>query len=135
MPWKEAIPKSMMKETVKNSVMMINAFPPKSGINDYLSPCNIAIGKTLDYKTHFCSPFGDHAQVQQNEEPHNSAKEQTLGAIGLGPIDNAQGRWKFMSPETGYLIKRYSWDVIPMTQEAMNKALEHRKKENSPLWT
>ena len=69
MPWKEAIPKLTTREVVKNSVMMINAFPPKSGINNYLSPRNIAIGKTLDYKMHFKSPFGDYAQVHQNEEP------------------------------------------------------------------
>ena len=74
MPWNEAIPKLMMRETVKNSVMMINAFPLKSGINNYLSPCNIVTGKTLDYKTHFHLPFGDYAQVHQNEEPRNSTR-------------------------------------------------------------
>ena len=93
MLWKEAILKLMMRETVKNSVMMINAFPPKSGIGDCLSQRNITIGKRLDCKMHFRLPFGDYAQVHQNEEPHNSAKERTLGAISLGPIDNAQGGW------------------------------------------
>ena len=32
---------------VKNSMMMINAFPPKSGINDYSLPRDIAIGKNI----------------------------------------------------------------------------------------
>ena len=132
MPWKEAIPKLTMRETVKNSVMMINAFPPKSGINEYLSPRDIVIGKTLDYKMHFCLPFGDCAQVHQNEEPCNSTKERTLGAISLGPIDNAQGGWKFMSLETGYLIKWHLWNAVPMTQEVVNKVIEWGKQENFP---
>ena len=69
MPWKEAMPKLTMCEVAKNSVMMINALPPKSGIDGYLSPRNIAIGETLDCEMHFKLPFGDCAQVHQNEEP------------------------------------------------------------------
>ena len=61
------------------------------GINDYSSPQNVVIGEMLDCETHFKLPFGDYAQVHQHEEPCNSDKERTLGAISLGPIDNAQG--------------------------------------------
>ena len=89
----KAMPKLTMHEVVKNSVMMMNAFPPKSGINDCSSPRNIAIRKTLDCKTHCKLPFGNHAQVHQNEESCNGNKEQTLGAIVLGPIDDAKGGW------------------------------------------
>ena len=44
LPWKKAIPRLIVRETVKNSVMMINAFPPKSGIHATLSPRNIVTG-------------------------------------------------------------------------------------------
>ena len=80
----------------------------------------------------FCLPFGNYTQVHQNKEPHSSTKEWTLGAISLGPIDNAQGRWKFVSLETGHLIKQYLWDAMPMTQEVTNKVIECGKQENSP---
>ena len=63
---------------------MINAFPPKSGIHATLSPRNIVTGQTLNYNIHFKLPFGDYAQVHENEEPRNSMKKHTLGAICLG---------------------------------------------------
>ena len=37
-PWKEATPKLMVKEVVKCCTMMMNGFPPKSGIETCLSP-------------------------------------------------------------------------------------------------
>ena len=115
MPWKKATPKLTLGEVAKNFAMMMNAFPPKSTISDYSSPQSIAIGKTLDCEMHFRLPFGDCAQVHQNKEPKNSNKEQTLGAISLGPINDAQGGWKFMSLATSCSLKRHSWDAMPMT--------------------
>ena len=115
---------------MKNSVMIIiDAIPPKSGINDYLSPHNVVIGKTLDCKMHFCLPFGNYAQVHQNEEPRNGTKERTPGVMSLGLIDNAQDGWKFMSLENRCLIKQCLWDAVPMTQEVTNEVSEHGKKK------
>ena len=98
MPWKWAIPKSLTCKVVKNFVMMMNDFPPKSGIGNYSSPRNIAIGMTLDHKMHFKLPFGDCAQVHQNKEPQNGNKECTLGAVSLRPIHSAHS-------EMGQLLK------------------------------
>ena len=119
-PWKDAISHVIVKEVVKHSMMMLNAFPWKSGITTHLSPCNLIAGKTLNYKHHFKLPIGDYAQVHQQEEPHNSMAEQMLGAICLGLINNAQGSYKFMSLATGKMIKRFTWTPIPMTQEVIN---------------
>ena len=88
-PWKKSIPKLITKETVKHIVKMINAFPPKSGITTKLSPRNIITGKSLNYKHHFKIPLGDYVQVHEEEQPRNSMAERTLGAICLGPLDNA----------------------------------------------
>jgi len=77
----------------------------------------------LSYKHHFKLPLGDYAQVHEHEEPRNSMAERTLGAICLGPLDNAQGGYKFMSLRTGALIKRYSWTAIPMTQEVIDRVI------------
>ena len=85
------MPKLMIIETAKNAVRMIDAFPPKSGVSGTLSPRNIATGKGVNHKMHFKLPFGDHAQAHEHEEPRNSVKERTLGAISSGPIDNDQG--------------------------------------------
>jgi hypothetical protein len=94
----------MVKEVVKHSMMMLNAIPPKSGITTHLSPHNLIAGKTLNFKHHFKLPIGDYAQVHQEEELRNSMAERTLGAICLGPIDNAQGGYKFFSLATGKMI-------------------------------
>ena len=37
-----------------------------------------------------------------------------------------------MSLRSGKLIKRYSWDDIPMTQEVIDRVLEFGEKENAP---
>ena len=71
--------------------MMTNAFPPKSGINGHSFPQNVAIRKTLDHKTCIELSFENCAQVHQHEEPRNSNEERIFGAIGLRPLNNAQG--------------------------------------------
>ena len=98
----------------------------------YESQEYIILGKGLNYKQHFKLPLGDYAQVHENEEPRNSMKERTLGAICLGPLDNAQGGYKFMSLRTGALIKRYSWTAIPMTQEVIDRVIYLGEKSKVP---
>ncbi len=131
-PWKKAIPRLIVKEVAKHTIMMLNAIPPKSGITTHLSPRNIVSGKTLDYKHHFKMPIGDYAQVHEAEEPRNSMAERTLGAICLGPIDNAQGGYKFMSLCTGKLIRCYAFTPIPMMQEVIDRVLYFGEQENVP---
>ena len=131
-PWKKAIPRVIVKETVKHCMKMLNAIPPKSGLTTQLSPRNIVTGKTLNYKHHFKMPIGDYAQVHEEEQPRNSMAERTLGAICLGPIDNVQGGYKFMSLRTGKMIKRYAWTPIPMTQEVIDRVLSFGEQENVP---
>ena len=63
---------------VKHSVMMINAFPPNSGINTHLSPHNIVVRKSLSYKHHFKMPLGDYAQVHKEEQAQNSNVDNTI---------------------------------------------------------
>ena len=71
-------------------------------------------------------------QVHEEEKPRNSMKKRTLGAICLGPMDNAQGGYRFMSLRTGKKIKRYSWTPIPMTQEVIDKVLYFGEQEKGP---
>ena len=112
--------------------MMINAFPPKSGLKTEMSPRTIITGKSLDYKKHFKIPFGDYAQVHEFEQPRNSMKERTLGAICLGPLDNPNGGYKFFNLKTGKLIRRYAWDRIPIIQEVIDKVIAYGQAENMP---
>ena len=125
----------MVKEAAKHAIMMINAIPPKSGLTTHLSPRNIVAGKSLNYKHHFKMPFGDYAQVHEHEEPRNSTAERTLGAICLGPVDNAQGGYKFFSLRSGNCINRHAWTPIPMTQEVIDRVLYFGQQEEAPAGT
>ena len=120
---KDAILHVIVKEVVKHSMMMLNAILPKSGITMHLSPHNLVAGKTLNFKHHFKFPIRDYEQVHQQEEPRNSMAKRTLGAICLGPINNAQGGYKFMSLETRKMIKWFARTPILMTQEVIDPVL------------
>ena len=132
LPYKERIPKMIIQEAVANTVLMVNSFPPKSGLTTHMSPRTIMTGRKISYKSHCRLPFGDYAQVHENEQPRNSMAERTLGAICLGPIDNAQGGYKFMSLKTGKKIRRYAWTPIPMTSEVIARVIEIASRERGP---
>ena len=87
---------------------------------DGQSPRTIMTGRKLNHKKHFRLPFGDYVQVHEQEEPRNSNKERTMGAICLGPMDNLQGGCKLMSLRAGKKLKCCSWTEIPLMQEAIN---------------
>ena len=93
---------------------MLNQFPTKNGISNTFSPKTIISGESLDYKNHLQIQFGQYCQVHEDHTPRNSEKEQTLGAISLGPSGKKQGGYYFMSLKTGSKVHRFSWDEFPM---------------------
>jgi len=103
-----------MIHIVFHAVKLLNFFPTKGGISDTLSPKTIMLGETLDYKKHLSLPIGQYCQVHKEDNPHNSQRPRTKGAILLGPSGNLQGGYKFMALNTRQKIIRWSWDIIPM---------------------
>jgi hypothetical protein len=108
------IPKLMTIHIVLNVVKLLNFFPTKGGVSDYLSPKTIMSGETLDYEKHLSLQLGQYYQVHEGDNPHNSQIARTKGEISLGPISNLKGGFKFMALNSGKKIVRRSWDVIPM---------------------
>ncbi len=101
-------------------VKMLNYFPAKGGVSTQFSPKTIMSGQTLTYKQ--CSlPFGTYCQVHEENGPRNSLVAQTSGAISVGPASNWQGGHLFMSLNTGRIVSRRSWTVIPMPQTVIDK--------------
>ena len=86
----------------------VNAFSPKSGISDHMSPMTIVEGVKLDYNKHFKVIPGEYAQTFEGSD--NTMKEQTIGAIALGPAGNLQGGVRFFSLKTGRILNRSSKD-------------------------
>ena len=48
----------------------------------------------------------------------------SVGEIALGPSENEQGCYYFMSLETGKSINRFKWTVLPFTQAVFDRAEE-----------
>jgi len=108
------IPKLLTIHIVFANVRMLNFFPSKGGISDIYSPRTIMSGETLNFKKHLSLKVGQYCQIHEEDEPRNSQLPRTQGAICLGPSENIQGGFKFMTLSTAKKVVRRKWDVIPM---------------------
>ena len=86
----------------------VNAFSPKSGISDHMSPMTIVEGVKLDHNKHLKVIPGKYAQTFEGSD--NTMKVRTIGAIALGPSGNLQGGVQFLSLKTGLILNWNSKD-------------------------
>jgi hypothetical protein len=114
------IPVKMLTHMVFFVVKMLNYFPAKGGVSDYYSPKTIMSGQTLNYKQCFL-PFGTYCQVHEEDGQRNSLIARTSGAISVGPSSNRQGGHLFISLNTGRVLARRSWTVVPMPQSVIDR--------------
>ena len=56
-----------------------------------------------------------------------------VGAIALYPTENGQDSWIFMSLTTGKPIHRYQWDVLPISEDVIQRVKELALAEGQPL--
>jgi len=131
LPFK-VIPSLMVIELVYFSIMWLNAFPPKGGVSDNISPRGIVTGVQFDYNKHCKLAFGSYVQAHEEPNPTNSQTARTVGAICLGPTGNMQGSYKFLNLRTGMLLKRRNWTEIPMPQEVIDRVDSLGKKQGQP---
>jgi len=110
----DRIPKMLTIHIVFASVRMLNYFPTKGGISAIYSPRTIMSGETLNFKKHLSLKVGQYCQIHEEDEPRNSQLPRTQGANCLGPSDNIQGGFNFMTLLTTRKVVRRKWDVIPM---------------------
>ena len=115
-----SIPVKMLTHMVFFVVKMLNYFPAKGGISTQYSPKTIMSGHMLNYKQ--CSlPFGTYCQVHKEEGPRNSLAARTQGAISLGPSSNTQGGQLFFSLNTGRVLLRRGYTVLPMPSGVIDR--------------
>ena len=77
--------------------------------------------------------FGAYVQVFEDNNPSNTLRSRTLGAIALTPTGNAQGAYFFLSLATGHKISRHNWTEIPMTDTAIARVEAIAEDEGQPL--
>jgi hypothetical protein len=66
-------------------------------------------------------PFGQYCQISEEDTPRNSLAARTQGAIALGHSGNVQGGHKFWTLNTGSVVVRRDWAVLPMPQSVIDQ--------------
>jgi hypothetical protein len=99
---------------------------------DTLSPTTIVTGVgTPDYAC-MRLELGSYVQVFEDNDPTNTPRARSLGAIALLPTGNAQGDY-FLSLSTGARISRHTWTELPITDSAIARVEALAFADGQPL--
>ena len=130
MPYK-CMPRIMIREIIKQGNTFLNAFGPKDGIGDGLTPRNIIDNLPhIDYND-LKYEFGQYVQLHIQEPITNTMKSRTIGAIVLGPR-NVTGRYNYMSLETGAQIDGRVVAELPLTDDVIDRVEHLGRRQNQP---
>jgi hypothetical protein len=77
--------------------------------------------------------FGAYAQVFEDDNPTNTPRARSTGAIALTPMGNAQGGYFFLSLATGRKLSRQQWDALPMPDGVVAAVERKAQDESQPL--
>jgi hypothetical protein len=108
------VPKRMKIEFIYFVILWLNAFLVKSGISQTISPRELLMCWRLDYKKHCRVQPGIYCEVHDEPVPTNTMAWRAHEAIALGPMGNLQGSVKFYCINTGRVLKRRSFTLMPM---------------------
>ena len=111
----EQLPGIVVIYLVLHATRVVNYFPRSGGIPNY-SPRMIMRDEQLSMDE-LRLPFGTYVQVKEPSTQSNSMLPRTRGAIALGPSGNTTGGQVFMALDTGHLIRRSQYRIIPVTAE------------------
>ena len=132
LPFKR-IPKIMMRAAIESANKSMNQFPALDGVSATMSPLTIMTGLPSPDYNDLKIEFGAYAQVFESNDPTNTVKARTTGAIALTPTGNAQGGYYFMSLATGRKLSRQQWDVLPMPDGVIAAVEEMGRIEQQPI--
>jgi hypothetical protein len=128
LPYKR-LPRVMIRSGLENSKRALNQLPVKGGVSKTMSPLTIMTGKPLPDYNDMKIEFGAYVQVYEANNPTNTMKARTTGAIALAPTGNAQGGYYFMSLVTA----RQQWDELPMPEGVIAAVEAMVKAEDQPI--
>jgi hypothetical protein len=80
----------LVVEMVYAAIFWLNRFPGSSQISDALSPWEIVLRQSLDYKKHCRREFWLYLQMHKQHD--NSMAPWTVGALALCTTGNVQDR-------------------------------------------
>jgi hypothetical protein len=122
----------MIRELIQMGNTFLNAFGSKDSIASGLSPRNVIDGLPhVDYND-LKFEFGEYVQLHVEQKVTNTMKSRTIGAIVLGP-KSIQGRYNYMSLETGKLIDGRVVAQMPISDEIIARVELLGTEQNQPL--
>jgi hypothetical protein len=87
----QRIPKFMIRAVVEGAHKALNQFPARDGASDVMSPLTIMTGRPAPDYHNLKIEFGSYANVFEANDPTNTNKTRSTGAIALNATGNAQG--------------------------------------------
>jgi hypothetical protein len=130
MPY-ENLPANFKKELILICVVLLNLVPRKAGLSKILPPWTIVTSRALDFKKHCRVRPGQYCLVHEEKKPRNSMKHRAAGAIAIGPCVNLHGAYKFLYLDTGRIVTRRSFNILPITPEAEARVAELARGSNA----
>ena len=116
-----------------DAVRCLNQFPWKIGISATMSPASLVLGHATPDFTKMRLEFGTYVQVFEDNDPTNTPRARSLGAIALNPTGNAQGDYYFLSLASGFTLSRHNWTALPMTDTAIARVEALALADDQPL--
>lgn len=104
----------MIRSTVGAAHKSLNQIPATNGVSRLMSPTTIMTGRPSPDYNALSTEFGAYAQVIEDNNPSNTNKTRSTGAIALNPTGNTQGGYYFMSLVTGKRLSQTQWEDLPM---------------------
>ena len=129
----QRLPKLLIRHMVDDAARCLNQFPWKNGISTDLSPAALVTGHPPPDFNKMRLEFGTYVQVFEDNDPSNTPRARSMGAIALGPTGNAQGDYNFMSLSSGAKISRHQWTALPMTDTAIARVNALGFEDEQPL--
>jgi hypothetical protein len=108
----EMVPGIMVVRMVLHIVKFVNGFPHQGGVKHY-SPGAITIDRNL-HGNDIILGFGVYCQIVKNVERQNSLALRMRAAILFGTSGNLTGSQLFLALDTGAIVTRHQWVVLPM---------------------
>jgi hypothetical protein len=82
LPFKR-IPKLMIRHMIDDVVRCLNQFPWKNGVSATMSPAGLVLGHAPPDFNVLRLEFGTYVQVFEDNDPTNTPRARSLGAIAL----------------------------------------------------
>ena len=108
-----SLPHRFVPSLVEHAVVQINTAPSQGNVENTPPQMPIDGIPHIDYNHWYPCAFGDMAAVHKKAQAPDKAEDFSFEAIALYPADNINGGYWFYNLETGRIVPRTSYQVLP----------------------